>query len=158
MGYLHFYSKTILCILRRVLGSRPLWGIYISIQKMDTNITLEMTNVLVPYGLSTFLFKEIGKLLYITDTFSSPMGYLHFYSNANLSNIIIDCVLVPYGVSTFLFDENIILYSKNKRFSSPMGYLHFYSQGNVIRYGDLQKCSRPLWGIYISIHKIILNT
>ena len=36
-------------------------------------------------------------------------------------------------------------------FSSPMGYLYFYSEGQVDVMVKGYYCSRPLWGIYISI-------
>ena len=68
--------------LKSDLRSRPLWGIYISIQP------------------------DIDEIYPIFKEFSSPMGYLYFYSLTVLlykgSELT---VLVPYGVSTFLFEE-----------------------------------------------------
>ena len=86
MGYLHFYSlncseyEAILTFLvlvpygvstflfvsmlqecDRIRGSRPLWGIYISIQYLMTT-SPNIKSVLVPYGVSTFLFR-IKRLL-----------------------------------------------------------------------------------------------
>ena len=54
MGYLYFYSRKPYMLQRTVTGSRPLWGIYISIQ-----------------------IKTIDKDR--IQWFSSPMGYLYFY-------------------------------------------------------------------------------
>ena len=57
MGYLHFYpadycnSKAI----TKEMGSRPLWGIYISITG-KTVYSVRLIDVLVPYEVSTFLF------------------------------------------------------------------------------------------------------
>ena len=80
MGYLHFYSATVLIITIIKNCSRPLWGIYISIRIIIIVIWL-MQFVLVPYGVSTFLFEamKVAKKDAIV-LFSSPMGYLHFYS------------------------------------------------------------------------------
>ena len=107
-------------------------------------------------------------------SFSSPMGYLYFYSNIRILLEYQQNVLVPYGVSIFLFQEmdNTLvmeLYSSRplwgiyisiritkydyislSEFSSPMGYLYFYSVVAFI-VKDKDICSRPLWGIYISI-------
>ena len=80
MGYLYFYSKLNLSIIHRYIGSRPLWGIYISIHL-------------------------IAMLVSIREVFSSPMGYLYFYSRKPYMLQRKITVLVPYGVSIFLFGK-----------------------------------------------------
>ena len=58
------------------------------------------------------------------------MGYLYFYSYGSSEDKFgDDIVLVPYGVSIFLFFDRSVI------------------QGFRIN------CSRPLWGIYISIRR-----
>ena len=88
-----------------VQRSRPLWGIYISIQD----------------------FNNVEKYLM---TFSSPMEYLYFYSDSETGKTkTLNYVLVPYGVSIFLFElEYWNVKNENELFSSPMGYLYFYSR------------------------------
>ena len=116
---------------------------------MDNDVSLE---VLVPYGVSTFLFEIMIRANILNYKFSSPTGYLHFYSCSEkvglirierfssptgylhfysilLFRFLLEYlnVLVPYGVSTFLFAEGLCLAALN------------------------YDCSRPLRGIYISI-------
>ena len=60
--------------------------------------------VLVPYGVSIFLFTKENKVSRSNTEFSSPMGYLYFYSIiCRIIRYSKLCVLVPYGVSIFLF-------------------------------------------------------
>ena len=68
-----------------LMCSRPLRGIYISIHLLRIPISILPHCVLVPYGVSTFLFVENtkGEIVYPILEFSSPTGYLHFYSEAN---------------------------------------------------------------------------
>ena len=86
------------------MSSRPLWGIYISIRIWNNGGTCRGASVLVPYGVSIFLFVNEYKLPMALKEFSSPMGYLYFYSKSKVKPC--GCqylVLVPYGVSIFLF-------------------------------------------------------
>ena len=131
-----------------------------------------------PMGyLHFYSLDKVDTYLMTVSPFSSPMGYLHFYSRKRLHNGKSNKrVLVPYGVSTFLFYEDRVgyrfdsmvlvpygvstfLFEKLQRngirnlFSSPMGYLHFYS-AIMSLLGTWAMCSRPLWGIYISIQSI----
>ena len=59
--------------------------------------------VLVPYGVSIFLFIMEELVTVLSVKFSSPMGYLYFYSPSISSYSKKFIVLVPYGVSIFLF-------------------------------------------------------
>ena len=80
------------------------------------------------------------------------MGYLYFYSGTPTMFIESDeIVLVPYGVSIFLFNLFYSVVPLVLMFSSPMGYLYFYSVLSISCNSLLILCSRPLWGIYISI-------
>ena len=116
-----------------------------------------MYGVLVPYGISIFLFKRKLTVCWLLAGFSSPMGYLYFYSGfEDIEYIVCDNVLVPYGVSIFLFYGDGVDWKSKYEFSSPMGYLYFYS--NLKGYMERKHISsRPLWGIHISIQKFQLN-
>ena len=104
MGYLYFYSANTIKYAIFQHCSRPLWGIYISILMALNFHILKWLLVLVPYGVSIFLFK---------------------HSKNGLQKIWL--VLVPYGVSIFLFIFDDKGYYSVIAFSSPMGYLYFYS-------------------------------
>ena len=94
---------------KRITDSRPLWGIYISIQCYNEQ-EAEVDAILVPYGVSTFLFFKYGngkqlKFILVPYGVSTFLFWL-FYDNIGMKILI----LVPYGVSTFLFPVLAILY------------------------------------------------
>ena len=113
--------------LKSDLRSRPLWGIYISIQP------------------------DIDEIYPIFKEFSSPMEYLYFYSGYPKSAKDYNEFSSPMG---YLYFYSVGLpmktLKKTEQFSSPMGYLYFYSI-TTAHNGCVSECSRPLWGIYISI-------
>ena len=128
MGYLHFYSNH-------------------SRHKKRHSRT-----VLVPYGVSTFLFRRIQRFITTHEKILVPYGVSTFLFATVINSLdMLSDILVPYGVSTFLFWLLFYIYSTHIKFSSPMGYLHFYSE-RIEELTEEQKTdSRPLWGIYISI-------
>ena len=90
MGYLYFYSETINRKGEKESCSRPLWGIYISIRYTSfCYCDISLVQVLVPYGVSIFLFSNTTLLSTNCHLFSSPMGYLYFYSILQLLMIIV---------------------------------------------------------------------
>ena len=109
--------------------SRPLWGIYISIQK-GWWLMKSLSNVLVPYGVSIFLFLwKMWKQLFISVLVPYGVSIFLFSSTFFKYGLIQgNSVLVPYGVSIFLFGSKKMHTPNFKAFSSPMGYLYFYSQ------------------------------
>ena len=78
MGYLYFYSRKPYMLQRTVTGSRPLWGIYISILKdsdynaYDTSGSRPLWGIYISIQIKTIDKDRI-------QWFSSPMGYLYFY-------------------------------------------------------------------------------
>ena len=86
-----------------ILGSRPLWGIYISIP-IPALTFAEQIIVLVPYGVSTFLFFDHSVIQGFRINCSRPLWgiYISIQFTAKYINKFHE-VLVPYGVSTFLF-------------------------------------------------------
>ena len=89
--------------LKNGLHSRPLWGIYISILFAEKNHKFEEIDSSHPlWGIYISIRKNQRKQRK-EDWFSSPMGYLYFYSRYNWLKGFYLVVLVPYGVSIFLF-------------------------------------------------------
>ena len=88
---------------------------------------LKVLAVLVPYGVSTFLFTKQSIINVTINGFSSPTGYLHFYS-----------LLIPYS-------------SLPHTCSRPLRgiYISIRKEYNVPK--EAFESSRPLRGIYISI-------
>ncbi len=80
MGYLHFYSRYVrFGEIPPEESSRPLWGIYISIQTTVDGLTklIEFSSPMGYLHFYSILQMEREKDIKM---FSSPMGYLHFYS------------------------------------------------------------------------------
>ena len=104
MGYLYFYSFWFDFHRLMVDSSRPLWGIYISILSQWNRYK----NYISSRPLWGIYISIPGKVLNNISgmLFSSPMGYLYFYSPKQI---------------------NALTVSIEKLFSSPMGYLYFYS-------------------------------
>ena len=133
--------------LKSDLRSRPLWGIYISILKYCWRNVWEIL-VLVPYGVSTFLFdsKKVGIPCM---AFSSPMRYLHFYSRRKhiiLKNGVSSRPL--WGIYVSILQEWQILERIDTKFSSPMGYLHFYFGIDAKSQIDSMMFSSPMGYLY----------
>ena len=130
------------------MSSRPLRGIYISIL---TNFLfrLNFVDVLVPYGVSTFLFRDCISFKSKTYLSSRPLRGIYISILRNRNSLIGNQVLVPYGVSTFLFGDKYKLPALNVR-SRPLRGIYISIQAE-----STSKClvcgSRPLRGIYISI-------
>ena len=83
------------------------------------------------------------------------MGYLYFYSKKDLFNAKNSSVLVPYGVSIFLFYVTICLRLYLYIVLVPYGVSIFLFKWQVVQTVALNMRSRPLWGIYISIQKVV---
>ena len=83
--------------------------------------------------------------------FSSPMGYLYFYSKIKKTKNQLQFEFSsPMGYLYFYSARKPMVTRTITTFSSPMGYLYFYSE-RMMTYEKFIECSRPLWGIYISI-------
>ena len=152
-GYLHFYSKRKEVIRNAKTSSRPLRGIYISILSQSPTIRNNgmgsrplrgiYISILFHFIIIISCFNSSRPLrgIYISIRakpqftkpnirFSSPTGYLHFYSFKTKTNIYV-----------------------SNMFSSPTGYLHFYSEFTLDGKRKEDNSSRPLRGIYISIQR-----
>ena len=128
MGYLYFYS-------------------------VDVVVRVGKSKVLVPYGVSIFLFGVFNGLVTLAkDLFSSPMGYLYFYSGKTKLKVAEFGSRPLWGIYISIRNTSSLNVRSSTAFSSPMGYLYFYSILPIITH-SLHICSRPLWGIYISIRK-----
>ena len=128
MEYLYFYSKKDLFNAKNSRFSSPMGYLYFYSED-DVYDWDKEELVLVPYGVSIFLFCEYYKVCDISTLFSSPMGYLYFYS-----------------------DGTQLPYFKMVVGSRPLWGIYISIQAFKKWLAKNMVSSRPLWGIYISIH------
>ena len=131
MGYLYFYSKKWDMLQITKWSSRPLWGIYISIRKRHFivhkiavgsrplwGIYISIHNILL-YHLIPLRSRPLwGIYISIPEwlpqcspktEFSSPMGYLYFYSLSSLSLICKELILY-FAVQNIFLDLSDLFY------------------------------------------------
>ena len=127
MGYLYFYSEVKKCINLILKRSRPLWGIYISIQHKDI-YDYENVHCSRPlWGIYISILFQQNKIKYC------------YLSSRPLWGIYISI-------------RNIVTFKNGKRKdrSRPLWGIYISIQPCAGYYID-KSSSRPLWGIYISI-------
>ena len=100
-----------LVILSNVVSlrrSRPLWGIYISIQKVvpAKDVTFSSRPL---WGIYISIQGFFQSCYYRQSWFSSPMGYLYFYSLSSLS-LICKGLILYFAVQNIFLDLSDLFY------------------------------------------------